>query len=452
MKFSASVSHWCAAVCSVLVLMFASVSPAHGSNVSVGCTGAAGVSDFSRISDAVAANPGGNVNIFVSGVCTEAVLFVGVENVQLIGMPGAALVDPGGVPAFGAVLEIDDSHNINIQTLTIQVAARGLDSQIPVVAISNSTVDFRSARLEGAGPSDGIDIFQSNVRLFGATVIENNNDGQGDGEGVFVQGPSSNLLLRRDPAGNCPLIQNNGDSGIMLTGSGAHVGINGMFACATIQNNGTGIWALQGATINLTSFQASPNPIQVLNNTIGVVAVVGAQLGINGPVLIQGNTIAGIRLRNAHGGLGTAPDGVAGPIIQQNGTAPSVISSSFCCVLPAGISVSNNADLDLAAGTVINNSAPGLLIQDNSSTRVIGSLGTLSISQNPVGISVTNVSSVALFLAPSVSGNATFDVSCGPDSVAYGDLSAVGKTSCQQFKSLPNPVQPTKAGRIKAQP
>jgi hypothetical protein len=368
-----------------------------------------------------------------------------MQNVQIVGTAGAALVDPGGSPAsFGAVLEIDNSQNITVQDLTIQVASRTIDFQIAVVSISASNVTFRTVRIEGAGPSDGIDILQSTVRLFGATVVENNNDGEGLGEGIFVQGPDANLTLRRDPAGNCPVIQGNGGDGIFVNGSGAHVGIPASNGCATIQNNGgTGIFASQGATVGLSALQATPGTVQVLNNTYGVIATLGSQLNVNGPVLIQGNTVIGLRLRTAFGSLGSAADGAAGPTIRQNGSASSNPSTVPCCAPPAAISLSNNATLDISAALVTGNSAPGLLVQDNSSVRLIG-FSPIVITQNLVGISVTNTSTAALFLVPSVAGNAGFDLVCGPESVAYGDLSGVGKTSCQQFKQQPNQGQPPK--------
>jgi hypothetical protein len=69
---------------------------------------------------------------------------------------------------------------------------------------------------------------------------------------------------------------------------------------------------------------------------------------------------------------------------------------------------------------------------DNSSVRIIG---PLTITRNPIGVEVTDVSSAAFFLAPSVSGNTDRDVVCGLESVAHGDASAVGTTSkCPQFR------------------
>lgn len=415
----------------------------------VGCPGAAGGPfDFPSLTAAIAAVGGGPGVITVSGTCTEAVVIAGVQNLQIIGTPGAALVDPGGDPPnFGAVLEIDNSGGILIQGLSIRVAARSINTAIPVVAISSSNVRFVQCKIEGAGASDGIDMFQSTVRIFGATVIENNNDGQGDGEGIFLEGPSALLVLRGNASG-CPLIQNNGDSGIFAQGGGAAVRIPAFGGCAIIQNNGaSGVFANLGATINLAASQAAPGATQLLNDSFGVVATNGGRAVVSGPVLIQGNTADGIRIRAATAALRPAFDGPSGPTIQQNGSPFTGFTSSFCCAPPAGISIASNAQLDILAGLVTNNFAPGLIVQDDSSVRIIGSQGSLAITQNPVGVSVTNVSTAAFFLAPSVSGNTAFDLVCGPDSVAYGDNSAVGKTNCPQFQRQANPGLPPKHGK-----
>jgi len=433
-------------VCVLALLGFA--APAKASTV--GCAGASGGPfDFTSLTAAIAASPGGNTLITVSGTCTEAVVIASVQNLGILGTPGAALVDPGGSPPnFGAVLEIDDSQGVTVGGLTIQLAPRPPDTQISVVVVSNSNVTFRGCRIEGAGASLGIEAHQSTVRLIGATVVENNNDGLGDGIGVLVVGPSANLLLLRDPLGNCPLIRGNDGDGIAVHGGGAHLRIGGIGAprgCATIQNNGIGIVGRGGATITLKVSQATPGAIQVLNNVFGVNAGGGSSLDIRGPVLIQGNSVLGVRVaRGAIGSIGPS-DGTSGPIIRQNGF--STLTPPSCCALPAGISVAFNAQLDISAALVTDNSAPGLLVQDDSSVRIIGSVGSLAITQNPVGVSVTNVSTAALFLAPSISGNVGFDLACGPDSVAYGDLSAVGKSDCPQFRRVPNPGQPPGPGK-----
>jgi hypothetical protein len=430
----------------VLVLVsgiLASAVPSRASTV--GCSGASGGPfDFTSLTAALNA-PGALVNntISVSGTCAEPVVVAGAQNLQIIGNPGAALVDPGGNPPnFGAVVEIDNSQGVVLQGLTIQVASRSVDTAIPVVLVQSSGgVAVVQCRLEGAGASDGIDMFQSTVRLFGATVIENNNDGQGDGEGVFVEGPNALLALRSNASG-CPLIQGNGDNGILATGGGATVRAPLGAGCATIQNNGfAGIFANLGVTIQLGVPQANPGGVKLTNNLYGVAATNGSHFNINGPVLIQGNTVDGIRLRNAFGVLNVS-DGTSGPTIQQNGTS----LNPPCCAPAAGISLGNNATLDLGGAQVTNNGGPGVIAQDNSSVRLIGPL-PLSITHNPIGVEVTDVSSVGLFLAPSVSGNSTADIVCGPDSAAHGDPSAVGKINCPQFRPQQNAVTPPPRNR-----
>ena len=112
--------------------------------------------------------------------------------------------------------------------MRINVISRTADTAIPVILIQSSDVRIVQDRIEGAGASDGIDMFRSTVRLIRATVIENNNDGLGDGEGVAAFGGSI-LCLLSDSSGNCPLIQGNGDNGILAQGGGTRD------TCAVVQ-------------------------------------------------------------------------------------------------------------------------------------------------------------------------------------------------------------------------
>lgn len=440
---SALFTKYLGTVCMILYCIFIA-SPAEA-NVTVGCAGASGGPfNYSTLTAALVANPAGNVEIDVSGTCTEAVVVAGVQNLFIVGTPGAALVDPGGSPPnFNAVLEIDNSSNVLVQSMSFQAASRDVNNAIPVILVQSSDVRIVQNRIEGAGASDGIDILQGTVRLFGATVIENNNDGQGDGEGVFVQGPNALLALRSDPSG-CPLIQGNGDNGILAIGSGATVRVPLGIGCGTIQNNGSSAIAGNlGATIVLNVPQANPGAVKLLNNGVdGLIATNGTHFNLNGPILIQGNPEDGIRVRNASGTL-TSSDGTAGPIVQQNGTSVN----PPCCAPAAGISLGNNASVDLLGGQVMSNSGPGVIAQDNSSVRVIGGSNQLGITKNPIGVEVTDVSSVALFMAPSISGNSSVDIVCGPNAVAHGDLSAVGKINCPQFRPQVNAVAPPKHGK-----
>lgn len=444
MKIIGGVFIQCIGACLILFCSFFVVSPAQA-NVTVGCAGATGGPfNYTTLTAAVQANPAGNVEIDVSGICTEAVVVAGAQNLRIVGTAGAALIDPGGSPpSFGAVLEIDNSQNVTVQGLSFQMAPRTVEVSIPAILVQSSDVRVVQDRIEGAGASDGIDLSQATVRLIGATIIENNDDGQGDGEGIAMAGPSALLILLKDSGGNCPLIQRNGDNGIFAGGGGTTVRAPLGLGCAVIQNNGSsGIFGNLGATIVLNVPQANPGSIRLLNNLVGLLATNGSHFNLNGPVLIQGNTVDGIRLRNAFGSLNSS-DGTVGPTVQQNGTS----LNPMCCAPEAGISLGNNATLDLSAGEVTNNAAPGIFVQDNSSVRLIGQLGQLSVTNNPIGLEVTDASSAGLFMAPSISGNSSGDVVCGPDAVAHGDLSAVGKLNCPQFRSQQNAVGLPKRGK-----
>ncbi|HXM97525.1 MAG TPA: hypothetical protein VN982_03530 [Candidatus Dormibacteraeota bacterium] len=428
MKLTSAISNkYFATFCLLLGSIFF-VSPAQGKVVTVGCAGApGGPYNYKTLTAAIQANPAGNVEIDVSGTCTEAVVVAGAQNLSIVGKSGAALRDPGGSPpSFGAVLEIDNSQNVTVQGLLIGVASRTIADAIPGILVQSSDVRIVQDRIEGAGPSDGIDMLQATVRLIGATIIENNNDGQGNGNGVALFGPGSQLLLLNDFSGNCPVLQGN-DTGILAGRGGTVVRAPFGRGCVTIQNNAfAAVIANLGATIDLNVPHANPGSVKLLNNLFGLYAQNGSHFILSGPVLIQGNSIDGIRLRTASGALFPS-DGASGPTIQGNGSN----LHPPCCAPSAGIAVANNGSLDIQAGLVTHNAAPGIIIEDNSSVRLVG---PLSITRNPIGVQVTDVSSAAFFLAPSVSGNTRVDVACGPESVAHGDASAVGTSHCPQFR------------------
>ncbi len=183
-----------------------------------------------------------------------------------------------------------------------------------------------------------------------------------------------------------------------------------------------------------------PGAILIQGNVDGVAATNGGSLSINGPALIQGNTRNGVVLAGAAGGISASGLGPAGPTIQGNGSGPFV-----CCVLAAGINVVTGSRLQFRSGLVTDNFAPGLLVHDNSVVRIFGpglAGQTVRITNNPVGVEVTNLSTAALFLGPIISGNTGPDLSCSPESVAYGDGSGVGRINCPGFKVQPLPGAP----------
>ncbi len=141
-------------VLSMLVLVLGLLGSAVPSRAStVGCAGASGGPfDFPSLTAALSAQPIPSGTIFVSGTCTEFVLIAGAQGLQIIGTPGAAIVDPGDqFPPIGGVVEIDNSQFVVLRGLSIQVASRTIDSAIPVILVQSSDVRVFGCRLEGAG-------------------------------------------------------------------------------------------------------------------------------------------------------------------------------------------------------------------------------------------------------------------------------------------------------------
>jgi hypothetical protein len=414
-------------IVALAVLIFA--CEAHAATV--GCNGApAGTYDFSTLTAAVNGAPLSNNTITIYGTCTEDVVINGAQNLTIAGSAGAVLLDAGLTNSLAAgVLEIDNSQNVAIQNLKIQLISYSFYGPFPGIVVNSSLITVQQVDIEGNSGTDGIDInSMSHVQFLTSNTIENNNDGQGNGEGVSLSGPAASMAFGNGPAG-CLLIQGNGDDGILASGQASVSIATRPNHCATIQNNGNfGVQASGSSTAGLNT-PGTTSLLIISGNMAGVAATLGGHVQLAGPILIQNNSVAGIWLRDSSMNMLPSPQG---PIIQQNGGN----SNPPCCLIPGGISAQGNSNVFVQAGTVTNNLAPGINIQDASSA-IIYSAGPISITQNPVGVSVTNASTVALYSAPNISGNANGDVVCGAYSVAYGDASAVGQMHCTVFSPGP---------------
>ncbi len=403
-------------------------------NVTVGCSGASGTFDYSSLSTALAAVSHNGDTITVSGTCTELVVIADFNNLTIIGTPGAKVVEPPGDNPQGDVVDIGNSQNVAIQGLRIEAGPHTPETAIPVVGIGNSSVTFRDSTIEGSTQTDGMDVFPtSNVNIVGGTVIENNPDGAG----VFASGSGVTVNVRRGPGPGCPVIQNNGDG--LDADNNATITVR---QCATISGNGitNGLGALNGGTVDVRNPQNTPGSIQILNNAIGVFAANGSRLTVRGPVLIQGNSLDGIRVRSSSiGVIGASGGGPLGPTITQNGAG-----GFLCCAVPAGVSVAVNSTLEMSQASINNNPAAGVHLTDNSSARLF--FPELQITGNQGGVVLQNSSVALLFFAPTISGNGS-DLSCTSDSRAYGDGSGIGKMNCPGFQAQTNPAM-GKKGKI----
>ena len=415
------------------VVLVALMLTAGASGSTVACAGASGPGDYSSLSAAVAAASPSGDTITVSGTCTELVAIQGLNNLNIIGTPGATLAEPGGDNPQGDVLDIANSQNVRIQGLRIQAVAHTPETAIAVVGVTNSSVTFLDSTVEGSTQTDGIDVFPtSNLTILGATVVENNPDGVG----VYASGSGSAVNVRRGPGPGCPTIRNNGDG--LDADNNASVTVR---QCAVISGNAnnTGVGAFNGGAVDVRLPQSTPGAIQIVNNTLGLFAAQGGRVTVRGPVLVQGNSLNGVNVRsNAFADIGASGAGPLGPTISQNG------GGSFgCCTIAAGVHVGFNSALELTAATIEGNFVPGVVLNDNSSARLLA-VQSLQINNNQGGVVVQNSSTALLFFGPVLSGNGT-DLSCTSDSRAYGDGSGVGRMNCPSFQAQTSPGLGNKA-------
>lgn len=418
------------------VLLFAVcflVTSAFGDNVSVGCPGGT-PGNYPSLTAALAAVSHNGDTITVSGTCTELVGVYGFNNLTILGTAGAAVIEPAGDNPQGDVVDLANSQNVVIQALKIQAAPHTVDTAIPVVGITNSSVTFRDSTIEGNSETDGVDIFPtSSVSLIAGTVVENNPDGIG----VYASGSGSAVIVRRATGPGCPSILNNGDG--LTADNNATIDVR---QCATISGNlnNSALIASNGGTVDVRNPQSTPGSIQITNNAVGVLAVQGSRLVVRGPALIQGNSLDGIRVRSSSfGEIGPTAGGPAGPNITQNGAG-----GFACCAAAAGVSLAVNATMEMNGASIYNNSGPGIHMTDNASARIFG---PVSVTGNQGGVVLQNSSTALLYFAPSLSGNSSSDLSCTSDSRAYGDGTAIGRINCSGFQAQTNPAMGSK-GKI----
>jgi hypothetical protein len=418
----------------LLAVLFVGFS-ARANATTVGCSGApSGTYDFPTLTAAIAGAPLSNNSITLYGTCTEAVVITGAQNLTISGAPGAVLADPG---IGNAVLDFESSQNVALQTIKIQMASYPFYGPVSGIFVNNSNLAITSVDIEGGAGTDGIDINpSSSVLMLGNNLIENNNDGQGNGEGISVTGPSANLQIGAGPhAASCTTIQGNGDDGIValpLASVNIHTSPT---TCATIQNNGSFGVQISRNSIGTLSNRGNAPTMILSGNLAGAAATEYGLLFLDGPMLIQNNSAAGVWLRDSSANIGSSNGTLLGPTVQQNGSN----TNPPCCLISGGISIDSSSNLFLQAGLVTNNLAPGIVIDDNSSME-ISQANSVTVTQNPVGISVDHDSSLELTEPPSVTGNTNSDVVCSGFSTAHGDASGVGKMRCDTF--VPGPGGP----------
>ncbi len=372
--------------------------------VSVGCPGSSGTFDFTSVNDAVSSLAAAGRHdhaIIISGTCTEVVFLRDWDNLLLIGTTGAGIFAPSDPGGQIGIIEIVDSKQIEVSGL--RLLGSGTDGLGPMF-IKNSSVNVFQCTLENGGALAGGGMFvqgHSDV-LIHASTIQNNSP-----SGIRIDGPATvqvgDVNAAQEPV---PTVIQGNDIGLWARGSGI-VGIEGR---TIVRNNGIGVQVSGGQAI----FCCDDGQRQVLNNQIGVFALTGGKLETIGPLLVEGNQL-GIAI-----GGGSATIG-GGNMIRQNG---------------GGIQVRFSSSLRLSDGAVLQNSQFGITVRDNSSAII----NNENVSGNPDGIRVFILSSAAIIGPGTIVGNANADLTCSPESLAYGDKTAIGKMHCPHFDVDPFPA------------
>ena len=360
-----------------------SIVVAAPSTVTVGCGGISGRYDYTTIQAALDAILGlpGSFTIVVAGNCSEGLSIVDRRSITIVGLSGASVSGPDDNDAF----DITRSQGITIENLDISSTgphASGLfinqgsevkidgcninnNQSTGVFVARNSVLVLQNSIIENNVPGDGLDVVTNSTADVTGTTIQNNGSagvGTNSGQAVFITGGSTVRFADS-------LIQNNADHGIGAVGSS--LSFNGP--------NST----IQGHNIN------------------GISLKFGGHLGINGPVLIQGNgkgcpadTALLVSVSQACGGISVADSTAAMRFV--------TISGNY----GAGISVQEGAHLSLIGATVANNFGDGVHIQWTS----IGNFGS----------------------ANSITGNVGASVFCDSRSLVLGNLGGLTNVKCLQ--------------------
>lgn len=184
-------------------------------------------------------NPQGPNKITVSGACDDNLVIQSMDRLTLITKNGASITDGSGGSL--AVVDIEDSHSVTVQGITIN------------------------------GGSGGLNCGSASVCYLTGNTIQD-----GVGARVFVSGGSHAFL-------DSNVIQNSGGRGLIESGGSQILSSNDVF-----QDN-----AAEGAVLSGSYFEASNS--NFLNNGVGIL-VAGTGVQLHGGT-ISGNLGDGMTLR-----------------------------------------------------------------------------------------------------------------------------------------------------------
>lgn len=306
--------------------------------------------------------------VSVNGTCTEYVHVTGFDNLDLVGLPGATLVQPsvGPGPLGNAVLFIESSHSVTVSGFSIQAR---IENNAFGVIITHGSTDTRLENLNVQGGSDGIAIVEHSQVLLSHLV------GQDAGYAPLGVYDGSDVHIE-----HC-LFENS-------TGAPWHAGISvgashiTMFD-TTIRDMQVGIDGYD-AIIDTTAYHSySPagGPTDVVidspagTNYWGMHLYSGSSLNLGSSKLVMNHP------GQPWGGM-TGGISISDGSTLNAGSGSLVITGSY----GQGILVMNNSHATLTGVTVTGGGHGGLVLNNLSSIDVGGSSASTLVGGNSVDL------------------------------------------------------------------
>ena len=211
-----------ASVLAFLVAVLCAASQnAQATNLTVNCAKKETISKALKL--LISSNPQGPNKITVSGDCNENLVIQSMDRLTLITGNGGSITDSSG--GSSAVIDIEDSHSVTVQGLTINGGNGGVNcGSASVCYLSGDTIQ------DGAGT--GVFVSGASNAFLESNVIQNNG------------GRGSILIAGSQMSSSNDVFQGNAEQGVDV-GSGSHLQTSN----SNFLNNGVGI-QLGGGTIS----------------------------------------------------------------------------------------------------------------------------------------------------------------------------------------------------------
>jgi hypothetical protein len=306
--------------------------------------------------------------ISVKGTCTEYVHVTGFENLTLVALPGAKLVQPATGPGnvSNDVLFIESSRSVTVQGFSIQADT----TTVSAVGIGHGSTDIRLRQLTVSGGIEGIVVFEnSQVSIAYVTAQDPGYTALGiyDSSDVHVE-----HCVFQDSTGAIWHV------GIAL--GAAHIT---MYA-TTIRNMQVGIDAETGSIVDVLYFNTYYPLIGLADVTVensagtnynGVMVNDGAQLNVSTAKLVINQP-------------GQSWGGTTGGVLVSNGSSLNAATGNLAITgsYGSGIIALNNSHAIVGASTVTGSGHGGIVAANLSSIDVTASTALSTVGGNGVDL------------------------------------------------------------------